>query len=524
MRFWVLFLIVFIFISLLIGYNLYSSFKNFGELVYPLDDAYIHMAISKNLQQHGVWGVTRFNFSSTSSSLLYTLSLALGFAIFGIKTWLPLAINWIAAAAIVWLTLRISLRFMNAGAALFFNLLFVLLVPVSGMAVLGMEHSFQIFFCMLFAWQSYRKWNNEKVNDLLYAITALLAVATRYESVFLIGLVGAVWLFVFRNWKQVIFLAIAAALPVVIFGIYSIFQGGYFVPNSLLAKSNYVNGGLFGFITEVSKKILNNSLLAALMFIPLVYYLLFPVRSIKELRSKPAHILILVIAMTTILHQVFASFGWMFRYEAYLLALMLTGFAITYEEWKNWFMRSSSFYKLITMVLAVVVLLPVLIRVQIPSFANRAMKNIHDQHLQMAAFVHENFPSSGIAMNDIGTTTFFNDDMRLFDMEGLGTLEILKVKKQFDSSFLKEYVSRHNIEIGIFYPHLYQGKIPADWEMVGSWEISEKFVAAGSLVGFYAIAPGTKEKLIKALRDYADKLPKDVHQKGQYLLSDSLIH
>lgn len=524
MRFWVLFLIVFAFLSLLIGYNLYNSFKNFGELVYPLDDAYIHMAISKNLQQHGVWGVTRFAFSSTSSSLLYTLSLALGFAIFGIKTWLPLAINWIVAAAIVSLTIKISLRFMQGWAALIFNLFFVMIVPVAGMAVLGMEHSFQIFFCLLFAWQSYKKWNDERVNDFLYATTALLAVATRYESVFLIGLAGAAWLFIFRNWKQVILLAIAAAFPVVVFGIYAITQGGYFVPNSLLAKSNYVNGGLFGFVTEISKKILNNSLLAALLFLPLAYYLLHPLRSLKELRSRPAHILILVIAMTTIVHQVFASFGWMFRYEAYLLALMLIGFAVTYEDWKNWFMRSSWFYRLVTMILAFVVLLPVLIRVQIPSFANRAMKNIHDQHLQMAAFVHENFPSSGIAMNDIGTTTFFNDDMRLFDMEGLGTLEVLKIKKQIDSSFLKDYVSKHDIEIGIFYPHLYQGKIPAGWEMVGSWEISEKFVAAGSLVGFYAIDPATKEKLIKALRAYEARLPKDVQQRGQYLLADSLVH
>ena len=65
--------IALLFLFLSIGFNLYFSFNRFNELVYPLDDAYIHMAISKNLQQHGVWGVTRHQFSSTSSSILFTL-------------------------------------------------------------------------------------------------------------------------------------------------------------------------------------------------------------------------------------------------------------------------------------------------------------------------------------------------------------------------------------------------------------------------------------------------------------------
>src|SRR6478735_4099968 len=118
MRHPVLFLVSFAFLSLLIGLNLHYSFHHFGELVYPLDDAYIHMAIAKNLQQHGVWGVTRYDFSSTSSSILYTLLLTFSFALFGIKAWLPLAINWIVAGCILWLTTKISLRFMKPTASL----------------------------------------------------------------------------------------------------------------------------------------------------------------------------------------------------------------------------------------------------------------------------------------------------------------------------------------------------------------------------------------------------------------------
>lgn len=45
---------------------------NQGHLVYALDDTYIHMTIAKNFAQHGVWGVTKYSFSSESSSLLWT--------------------------------------------------------------------------------------------------------------------------------------------------------------------------------------------------------------------------------------------------------------------------------------------------------------------------------------------------------------------------------------------------------------------------------------------------------------------
>jgi 4-amino-4-deoxy-L-arabinose transferase-like glycosyltransferase len=512
-----LFFISFVFLSLLIGFNVYSSFKNFGQLVYPLDDAYIHMAISKNLQQHGVWGVTRFEFSSTSSSPLYTILLSLSFALLGIKIWLPLVINWLVAAIVLWLVSKINFRFMKGKAAIIFNLLFIALVPLSGMAMLGMEHTLQILFCTLFLWLSYKKWNNESVSDLVYAAVAMLAVASRYESVFLIGLIAAAWLFVFKNWKQTILLAFAIALPICIFGIYAMSKGGYFVPNSLLAKSNYVNGGIVGFVAEVSKKILFNSLLAALVFLPAIYWIFFPIRSVSELKKSASHLIMLVVGITSIAHQVLASFGWMFRYEAYLIALLFIAIAITWNDWKIIFQQRSFVSRIIIFVFSAVLLFPILTRIQIPSFTNRAIKNINDQQLQMAKFVQQGFPLSGIAMNDIGATTFFNDDVKLFDLEGLGTLEILKIKKQFDSTFLKNYVAKHNIEIGIFYTHLYKGKIPASWEQVGTWEIQDRFVSAGSEVGFYAINPAVKEKLIEALQQYASSLPKSVVQKGIYI-------
>ena len=510
-----LFLVSLMILSLLIGYNVYSSFQNFNELVYPLDDAYIHMAISRNLEEYGVWGVTRFGFSSTSSSILHTLLLALSFSLFGVTVWMPLVLNWLAALGLLWLTTGISLRFMSWKTALVFQIALVVLVPFAGMVVLGMEHTLQILFCTWFLWLTWRKWNGEQVSSIGYALIALLAVATRYESAFLIAITGLIWWLVYKNIRQMLWLALAAALPILVFGLYAVAQGGYFVPNSLLAKSNYVNAGLMGFVTEASKKIINNSLLAALCFIPLVYWLMFPAGGM-ELRKRVAHLIFLVAGATAVLHQLFASFGWMFRYEAYLIALLFVSVVITWQDWKQMLVARSTLTKAVVLLFGFVLCLPLLIRIQIPSFSNRASKNIHDQHLQMAAFVQQHFPDAGIAMNDIGTTSFLNENMKLFDMEGLGTLEVLKIKKQLDSAFLVNYTRQHGISIGIFYPHLYQGKIPSTWEQVGSWTIPDRFVAAGSEVGFYVIDPSARARMIRGLQQFASQLPAGVVQKGIY--------
>ncbi len=64
-----------------------------GEFCYALDDSFIMMALAKNLAFHGVWGLTPYEFSSTASSPLFTIILALFFKVFGKNIFMPLIIN-----------------------------------------------------------------------------------------------------------------------------------------------------------------------------------------------------------------------------------------------------------------------------------------------------------------------------------------------------------------------------------------------------------------------------------------------
>src|SRR3954469_20292123 len=70
-----------------------------GHLVYALDDAYIHMAIAKNLARYGTWGVAGDTFSASSSSPLWTLLLAGSFRISGVRDAIPLILNSAFAGA-----------------------------------------------------------------------------------------------------------------------------------------------------------------------------------------------------------------------------------------------------------------------------------------------------------------------------------------------------------------------------------------------------------------------------------------
>jgi hypothetical protein len=508
-----LFIVLGLVFSCLIGVHVFFSYRDTGILSYPLDDAFIHMAISRNLVEHGVWGITPFEFSSTSSSLLYTLILALGFMVAGIKVWLPLLINYLIGLVILFFTTRISQNYLTWKQSFTWHLLFIFLVPLAGMAVLGMEHTLQILLCLLFVYQTWKLWNGNNVSAISYFIMALLAVATRYESAFLVGLTAAAWLFVFGNFKRAVYLLIAIAVPIIAFGLFSLSKGGFFFPNSLLAKSNFINGSLPAFFSVLSAKFLATGLIYSLILLPFVYFLLFPITGWKDLENQPKHLLMLLLAATSLAHFVLASFGWLFRYEAYLVALLFLTIMITWKDWFEWISQRTFFNKRVIVLISALMLFPVLSRVMMISHTKRAVKNIADQQVQMAKFVHDHFPAYGIAMNDIGALGFYNEDIRIFDMEGLGTAEVIRQKKQFDSSFLIKYVAEHDIKIGIFYPHLYKNKIPSSWQQAGTWELTDNFVTGGSVVGFYAIDPAEKAKLIQALKQHAARLPANVISK-----------
>lgn len=133
------------YLGLMVGGTIAASLRlNGGVFVYGRDDAYIHMAMAKNLVLHHLWGVTPYAFASASSSPLWTSLLALSYRLFGIGNKAPLVLGLISAVGLLTLLSRL-LRGQGIGdcATLVTLLLVVFAMPLPYLVLDGMEAPLQ---------------------------------------------------------------------------------------------------------------------------------------------------------------------------------------------------------------------------------------------------------------------------------------------------------------------------------------------------------------------------------------------
>jgi len=133
-----------------------SLILNQGHLIYALDDTYIHLAIAKNFSQYGVWGVSKYEFSSSSSSLFYTLLLSLIFLLFGPNEIIPFIINVISANLLIYQVYYLFKEKYNLPSYAIFIalLLLIFFLPLHSLIFIGMEHIIQTIFNIFFVFFS----------------------------------------------------------------------------------------------------------------------------------------------------------------------------------------------------------------------------------------------------------------------------------------------------------------------------------------------------------------------------------
>lgn len=209
------------------------------SVVYPIDDAYIYMAMGKSLAEFGVWGVTRFEFSNASSAHLWTLICSVAHLISSGNELYPLVLNLIfslgSLALVAYLFARTG---MKTGVAFLGLVLVSLFAPLACLSVVGMEqclHMFTVLLFVFFLTEFLADQPRLKALPLCLYSSAVITSATRYESLFLIA-IGCFLLAYKKRFLDALFLGLAGALPVVLYGFYAMGQGSYFLPNSILLK------------------------------------------------------------------------------------------------------------------------------------------------------------------------------------------------------------------------------------------------------------------------------------------------
>ncbi|MDC1069095.1 hypothetical protein OAQ99_08040, partial [Candidatus Kapabacteria bacterium] len=314
-------------INLIAIFFFYENASFGSKFVYALDDPYIHLQIAKNLAEFGTFGINAGNFESASSSPIWNLLLYGIIELFGNSDKIPFFINLTLVFPVIYMINRILISIDFKGFRPVILTGISLSISIPSLVIIGMEHLLHILLVLVLLNQFLKFLDNKKISMIIVPILLVIGLV-RYESLFLTTLFPMVLFYKKDRLKSFIIFALPL-LSILIFGVYSIQNGGYFLPNSLLIKSGFrydsIFNLLYNFYTAISKIIDSYSISNLIMLCLLVSYL-----SLKK--TFPTELIFLVSLI--IIHALFASFGWLFRYEAYLIAIGIPILILSFTKLK----------------------------------------------------------------------------------------------------------------------------------------------------------------------------------------------
>lgn len=504
-----------------------------GRFIYNLDDAYIHLAIAKHIVRDGVYGVTPFGFSSSSSSILWPLLLAGALKLLGDREILPLLINLAVTGIFIALLYR---EWAGGGKnpRWAFGMLigWMLFLPFGPILFNGMETMLQALSAVAFSAAAVRYLSGDGKGRLLsLCLLAALCAAVRYEGCFIAAAV-CLMLALRGRLQTAVLVGLSAALPVVLSGAFSMSRGWSFLPNSLLIKHSGVAwtdpvslwnmaARPFEPITDIDSVHLPVWQSLAVL---LLVMLLWRARSEKpasfwDPRVLPAVLFLLIAVM----HSMWITAEMFFRYGAYLNALGIWAIGrlgAPLFDWKIFRRNAAAAAAGISAAALTAIPLGVL-GFQAIWKTPVASRNIWQQQYQMGLFLNEYYPQAVVAANDIGAIDYLAD-LHLVDLFGLASREVLRAKLggewQSDlAGALERLTSAEGARIAVLYDNWFEynpasGKasVPPEWVRVADWTIPGNVVCGGATVTWYALRPEEAERLHSALEAFSEKLPADV--------------
>lgn len=498
------------------------------KYIYPLDDVYIHLALAKNFALHGVWSVNTYGFDSASSSINYTLLLSLLIKIFGNSEKYPLIINIILGLGSVFVYYKFFKDFYGKQEIL---LALLLLFPFSLLHVMvlqSMEHTMHIFImlCLLYFIKKQEKQNFSDKNFYIILILIAINSLTRFESMFF-TIPFAVILFLRKKIAKSLWVLICGFLPIIIFGMISINNGGFFFPNSIVYKGQFpINNGALHIIINYFKVafVYNNSFWKWLFF-PIMLIILNFLKdyslNFKEIIKKET--ISLIIICNGFFHVFFARFE--YRYENYLMiSLLLVLVPIISNFFAN-FRNHILQFNINNIVFGFICSMIFIIGLYRFYYYNKVLLqssgNIYRQQIQMSTFLHEFYKNKTVAANDIGAISYFSE-VNLVDLIGLGSTNVVKFYdenralplnslQEKEKHFFRKLLHDKNCNVIVIYKEWFENSIPENWIPVASWTGEKGYGPAINTVVFYAQNKKEAFELKTKLKKF--KLDKKVNQK-----------
>lgn len=482
-----------------------------GNLVYAIDDCYIHLALARNLADTGIWGIRPDEYAFASSSPLWTCLLALSFKIFGFHEVFAAVYAALFCMASAWVVDRIlSVWFRPDWQRALLSLCVMLALPVTTAAILGMEHAMHVFSILLLVYFYLRK-----VSPSGLMLAAAFAAGTRYESLFvIIPLAGAE--LCQRRMRESFALLVGAFAPPVCYGAYALAHGGTFLPNSLMVKSALSIG--YTFYDRLWQAASCGGMVenAVVYFSGLIPFAL----SFATGLTGRFRLLLLASAVSVFGHLVFAKTGWTYnvnRYEMYLLALSAPLVLLSISQIKSACVESQ-FRRLVNLTLLAVggiFLLGMLAYGLDSGFrALRVPRETYETPL-VGARVLASLPKDRqgpIFLNDLGLIAE-RTTVPVIDVCGLGEQETFELRRAGNRSpsRMADVLRRRNARYAAVFPFMWSYKVMTE-------EFALKPVAVlcgarqnawptGQLL-FYAFKEEDEPFLANHLKDFQSQLPK----------------
>jgi hypothetical protein len=523
--------------GLLIVFIALSMGQNQGHFIYAMDDAYIHTAMAKNLSQWGTWGVTKYHFSSTSSSLFWTLVISILYFLGGVSQLTPLVVNFFMATLLLFLIFFLIRKGKYSILSQTFLLIaFIFFIPLPYLILSGMEHILQIFINIAYIYIASRvlesnSLKSEKLFRNLLFLMAPLVVMIRYEGLFIIFAVSV--LFLIRKRVRVFIINLFTALvPIILYGLISVLKGWYFLPTSVLLKGRRpdllnINRILEFVLIGLRQLIYNMHLLILLVGVLALLWLLY--KKSRSLWTWPS-IMSIIYIFVLINHMFFGESGYfrsrypLIRYDSYLVALGMLAIVILMGFSAENIVKSHKRElggKVIKILLGFFFILPLAERgIMTDLKVVRATTNIYQQQFQMGRFLEKYYSGQTVVVNDIGAVSFFAD-IKCFDVWGLATKGIaaLRLNKQYSPSTISQLVKKSGAKIAVVYDQFIrmadvEGDRPRQWEKVGQWRIPHNVVCASNTVSIFSLDKTETINLINNLYEFRLQLAAEKKEFG----------
>jgi hypothetical protein len=497
---------------------------NGGRFVYLLDDAYIHLTLGRNLALEGTFGVVPGVYESASSSPGWTLVLASLLRVLpsSVAEWVPFVVNLAAGVWLMYLLAQAAgwLRDRGNGWLAVTAVCTPLVIAAPTLVLAGMEHVLHAALCVWLLTR-FARWADGDRSARSVAVVcaaALLATLFRYETLFLAGGIAVAALVV--RWREphttlawriprppaLSFLVVGAALvPVVVYGIVNLSFGQYFLPNSVVAKSEFVGFPDSFKISVGPERLVFNFVLDSVAYI-LVGAVLFRLARgrIGGAGTLGAAVALLVgFVLHVNLSLLFPSPP---RYGLYLSSMAVWVLFRSASEVPVTWPRSRVAAAVVVLLIAVVAVQRLVV---IPAATPIGSNNIYEQQWRVARFTQQYYDGRGVILNDLGLISWLHDGP-VVDTWALGSFPVLKAYRSGDrvNDVVARLAREADAEVMIATSELLPVAAPDGWQLVGRLGLSKPRATSVAIHVNFLAPPGEPAEQLRAqLEALAPQLP-----------------